>query len=137
MKQREQTRGREIPQKYSIGIKKHIVERIERGELSKEEARRHYRIAGKSTVLNWCRKYGTLQNIGLRNEIMLMTEETKNKALERRIEQLEKQLKDAELKAYVFEVMIDMSEKEFGIEIKKNAGMELLKQSRKPNKRHR
>jgi vacuolar-type H+-ATPase subunit E/Vma4 len=39
--------------------------------------------------------------------------------LKRRIEELEKQLKDAELKAIAFSTMVDIAEKEFKIPIRK------------------
>ena len=42
-----------------------------------------------------------------------------NLQLKKRIAELEKQLKDAELKAIAFSTMVDIAEKEFGIPIRK------------------
>lgn len=48
------------------------------------------------------------------------TEETfENPQLKKRIEELEKQLKDAEMKALAFSAMVDIAEKEFKITIRK------------------
>jgi cell division septum initiation protein DivIVA len=42
-----------------------------------------------------------------------------NLQLKKRIEDLEQQLKDAEMKAIAFSTMVDIAEKEFNISIKK------------------
>ena len=47
------------------------------------------------------------------------TESFENLQLKKRVEDLEKQLKDAELKAIAFSTMVDIAEKEFNIPIRK------------------
>ncbi|MBU1045081.1 MAG: hypothetical protein KJ915_11875 [Candidatus Omnitrophica bacterium] len=47
------------------------------------------------------------------------TESFENLQLRKRVEELEKQLKDAELKAIAFSTMVDIAEKEFNIPIRK------------------
>ena len=47
------------------------------------------------------------------------TESFENLQLKKRIEELESQLKDAEMKAIAFSTMIDIAEKEFSIPIRK------------------
>ena len=47
------------------------------------------------------------------------TESFENLQLKKRVEELEKQLKDAELKAIAFSTMVDIAEKEFNIPIRK------------------
>ena len=43
---------------YSLSLKLQIVQAIEQGELSTTQAQRPYGIQGRSTVVNWLRKYG-------------------------------------------------------------------------------
>jgi transposase len=47
------------------------------------------------------------------------TESFENLQLKKRVDELEKQLKDAELKAIAFSTMVDIAEKEFNIPIRK------------------
>lgn len=47
------------------------------------------------------------------------TESFENLQLKKRVEELEKQLRDAELKAIAFSTMVDIAEKEFNIPIRK------------------
>lgn len=87
-------------------------------------------------LLRWMRELGydtesKLRNVTIvsRQLITSMDEEEKHIAsgeksfetiqLEKRIAQLEQQLKDAELKAIAFSTMVDIAEKEFKIPIRK------------------
>lgn len=56
------------------------------------------------------------------------TESFENLQLRKRVEELEKQLKDAEMKAIAFSTMVDIAEKEFNIPIRK-------KHNTKPSKK--
>jgi hypothetical protein len=47
------------------------------------------------------------------------SESFENLQLKKRVEELEKQLKDAEIKAIAFSTMVDIAEKEFNIPIRK------------------
>jgi transposase-like protein len=63
---------------YSMSLKLQIVGEIERGELSATSAQQKYGIQGRSTVINWLRKYG---NFDWENKIpshMSKTPRTKN-----------------------------------------------------------
>jgi len=57
---------------YSMSLKLGIVQEVESGQLSVTAAKRKYGIQGRSTVLNWLRKYGSFdwekKNITLRSE---------------------------------------------------------------------
>ena len=52
-------------------------------------------------------------------QINTLDESFENLQLKKRITELEKQLKDAELKAIAFSTMVDIAEKEFKIPIRK------------------
>ena len=91
-------------------------------------------------LLRWMRKLGYDTGIKTRisnfvsNPIQMkkpvnnQTESFENLQLKKRIEELEKQLKDAEMKAIAFSTMVDIAEKEFNIPIRK-------KHNTKPSKK--
>jgi transposase len=55
------------------------------------------------------------------------TESFENLQLKKRVEELEKQLKDAEMKAIAFSTLVDIAEKEFNIPIRKKHNTKPLK----------
>ena len=93
-------------------------------------------------LLRWMRKLGYDTGIKTRrpNFVLNSIEMKKNKAqdnttesfenlqLKKRVEELEKQLKDAELKAIAFSTMVDIAEKEFNIPIRKKLNTKPSKQ---------
>ena len=76
---------------YSTSFKLHVVQEIERGELSMTSATRKYGIQARSTLRNWLRKFG---NFDLENQMpsrMPKSAEQKISELEQQIRLLEKQ----------------------------------------------
>jgi len=55
----------------------------------------------------------------MKDKTNLSSESFENIQLKKRIEELEKQLKDVEMKAIAFSTMVDLAEKEFKISIRK------------------
>lgn len=113
---------------YSMSLKLQIVQRIERGELSVTAAQRAYGIQGRSTVVNWLRKYGgfdwgnqTPSNMPKSPEQKMMELEAKVKLLEKQKALLEKRAEIADSKAIIFDMMITPAEQEYQIDIRKNA----------------
>lgn len=45
---------------YSLAFKLQIVDEVEKGHLTYKQSQRKYGIQGRSTVLSWLRKHGTL-----------------------------------------------------------------------------
>ena len=119
---------------YSLSLKLQIVGAIERGELSTKSAQRKYGIQGNATVINWLRKYG---NFDWENKIpshmpktpeqKIMELEAKVKLLEKQKAFLEYQSHVADKKVIIFDMMIDLAEKEYQIEIRKNSSPEQSK----------
>lgn len=90
-------------------------------------------------ILNWMRKLGYTRGIKIRspnivsnyismrkikmekpvNNAITENQNFENLQLKKRITELERQLKDAELKAIAFSAMVDIAEKEFKIPIRK------------------
>jgi transposase len=100
-----------------------VVEQVEHGELTYKEAQKRYGIQGRSTVLIWLRKHGHLDWYTLSSSDLMSTEMTKKPSLpqtpEQRIKALEAELKDANLKAQLFEAMLEIIKTEYGVKLPK------------------
>jgi len=112
---------------YSQSLKIQIVQQVERGELSVKGAQRKYGIQAYSTLLNWLRNYGkfdwenqTPSNMPKTPEQKIMELEAKVKLLEKQKSLLEQQAHIADSKAIIFDMMINLAEKEYKIDIRKN-----------------
>jgi len=127
MKEHKETEYVKRTQKdYSMSFKLQVVREIERGELGIKAAARKYGIQAHSTVSNWLRKYGTFDwenqtpsNMPKTQEQKLLELEQKVKLLKKQKAFLEKQVETADKKAIIFDMMIDLAEKEFNIPIRK------------------
>lgn len=112
---------------YTLSLKIQIVKEIESGELSVTQSRKKYGIQSHATVLGWLRKYGnfdwenqTPSNMPKTPEQRIMELEAKVKLLEKQKAQLENQNHISDSKAIIFDMMIDLAEKEYNIDIRKN-----------------
>ncbi len=112
---------------YTLGLKIQVVKEIESGELSTKAAQRKYGVQARSTIVGWLRKYGnfdwenqTPSNMPKTPEQRIMELEAKIKLLEKQKAQLENQNHISDSKAIIFDMMIDLAEKEYKIDIRKN-----------------
>lgn len=113
---------------YTMSFKLQIVQEIERGELSTHAACRKYGIQSRSTIVLWLRKFGnfdwenqTPSNMSKSPDQKIMELEAKVKLLEKQKTFLEQQSYVADKKAIIFDMMIDIAEKEYQIDIRKNS----------------
>ena len=111
---------------YSMSFKLQVVQEVERGEMSFTGARRKYGIQGSHTVVTWLRKYGnfdwknqTPSHMPKSQEQKILELEQKVKLLEKQKAFLEHQIDRADRKAVLFDMMIELAEKEFNIPIRK------------------
>ena len=108
---------------YTMAFKLSVVEQVEKGELTYKEAQDRYGIQGRSTVLNWLRKHGQMDWHKLGGSDVKRTDLMNEKKLpltpEQRIKELEMQLKESNLKAQLFESMLDIIKTEYGISVPK------------------
>ncbi len=114
---------------FSDVLKRRIIQEVLSGSISKEGARRQYRIRGKSAILKWMRKFGYASNfdsITFRMKSKELPEYPEQ--LKRRIVELEKALEEAKLSSKFYSTMIDIAEKEFKLPIRKKS---VTKQSKK------
>ena len=108
---------------YTLAFKLSVVDQIEKGELTYKEAQRRYGIQGRSTVLVWLRKHGqqrwgTMASSACMNHLS-NPGTSKPSTPEQRIKELEVQLKDAQEKAQLFEAVLDVLKKDYGVRVVK------------------
>lgn len=115
MKQKGPVRIRRTQRDYGIAFKLQIVSEVEKGELTWLQAQRKYGIQGKSTVLVWLRKHGTLDwTLPKVHDLS-----SKEKTPEQRIKELEAALEVEKQKNLLLSTVIDVAEKQYGLAIRK------------------
>ena len=127
---------------YSLSFKLQVVEEIESGRLDRLSAHLKYGIQARSTITNWLRKYGTFDWNDLSITTVSKTPEQRIKELEAKVKLLEKQKARAEhlaeradKKVIIFDMLVELAEKEYDIAIRKNYTPELLNASTKSKKK--
>jgi transposase-like protein len=100
---------------YNLGFKLAVISQVEKGELTYKQAQKKYGIQGRSTVLVWLRKFGNLDWSKPNLLFMSKSKETPAQIIKR----LEKELADEKLKNMVLNTMIDISDSQYGTQIRK------------------
>ena len=114
---------------YSHTFKLSVVKEYESGGITLGALKRKYGIQGESTIRNWIEKFG---NFDWQNRTgNYMQKKTKDQellelrqkvlTLEKKNARLEKELEEKEQKVAFFDLMVDMAEKEFNIDIRKKS----------------
>jgi transposase len=124
MKKREKQITRRSQRDYSLAFKLQVVQQVEKGELTYKKAQHHYGIQGRSTVLVWLRKHGTL-DWTLPKQYTV--ENDRDLTPEQRIKQLEAALKDEQDRNLIYKTMFDILQKEHDVALPKKS---LPKQSK-------
>lgn len=113
---------------YSMSFKLQIVQEIEQGRTSISQVKKDYAIQSRSTIVQWLRKFGNFDWDNQTPSVMPKSPEQKIMELEAKVKLLEKQKSFLEQQAYVadkkaiiFDMMIDIAEKEYQIDIRKNS----------------
>jgi len=108
---------------YSKAFRRQIVREFEQGGITKQGLKRKYHIGGKSTVLQWCRKYGRLAypSTGTRGRPLQDPQQ-------RRIKELERKLKASQEKILVYEKLIEITNRELGEDVRKKIATKLSEQ---------
>jgi transposase len=127
---------------YSMSLKLQIVRAVEQGSLSITQVRKQYGIQSHATVLSWLRKFGNFDwenqspfNMPKSPEQKIMELEAQVKLLEKQKAVLERHAYVADKKAILFDMMIDLAEKEYHIDIRKNSTPEQSTISEQKNKK--
>lgn len=123
-------RKRGAAPRYSEFFKRKVVWEFEAGGISKEKLQKKYGIRGHSTVLKWCRKYG---KFGGGNKPVAADKIMKDPQ-QQRIKELEKKLKEAEIKLKVYDKLIEVTNRELDADIIKKIEAELSRSLQKKSK---
>ena len=129
MENHEESRYVKRTQKdYSMSFKLQIVQEIERGQLTTTEATKKYNIQCRKTVVEWLKKFGNFDwenqtsfTMAKLPEQKIMELEAQVKLLEKQKAFLEHQAFVADKKAILFDMIIDLAEQEYHIDIRKNS----------------
>ena len=115
--------GKRTQRDYTLAFKLAVVDQVEKGELTYHQAQQRYGIQGRSTVLVWLRKHGRQDwgrlegSLNRRSDPVGKTDQPLTP--EQWIKELETQLKHANEKAQLFEAMLDVIRKEYGVKLPK------------------
>ena len=129
MKAKENQRVKRTQRDYTMGFKLRVVDEVEKGETTYKQAQALYGIQGRSTVLTWLRRYGTLNwsKPMVHSRKAPKTKETPAQKINR----LEKALRDEKIKTMLLTEMIDIADSELGTSIRKRLTPELQELSNK------
>lgn len=129
MKDKPNKRKKRTQRDYNLGFKLAVVSEVEKGHYTYKQIQKVYGIQGRSTVLVWLRKYGTLDWNKPKTTILPRAKETPAQKIKR----LERELEDERLKNLLLNTMIDVSDKQHGTSIRKKL---LSQQSKSSNKKN-
>ncbi len=109
---------------YSDDFKLKVINEVLSGQYTKEEARRVYKIGGKSAILYWIRKYSnsSYRQDKICEETHYSKEMKPLSKEELRIQELEKALERESLRGDLLEKIVTIAEEQFNIEIRKKYG---------------
>src|ERR1044072_6877583 len=103
---------------YGMAFKLGVVSQVEKGELTYKKAQKLYGIQGKSTVLVWLRKHGTL-DWRYPERRQSMSEKKVGETPAQQIKRLERELSDERLKNEIFSEVLELVDQEKGTSYRK------------------
>ena len=118
---------------YTLAFKLAVVEQVEKGELTYKQAQARYGIKGRSTVLVWLRKHGRQSWSRAASSAAMPPDKLPTPLTpEQQIKLLQTQLQEANEKARLFEAMLEVLQKDYGVRVvKKRSGKSSRKSSSK------
>ena len=122
--------SREPYKRKSIAEKRKIVQEVQSGLIGQRAAARKYGIS-RQALIRWLNDFAfaNLKPKELADEtITSMTENTKTKILARQVQELTKALEKAQLKITGLQTLIEVSEQELQIKIRKKPGTKQSKE---------
>lgn len=128
MKNKKDKGKKRTQRDYNLGFKLSVVNQVEKGDMTYKQAQKAYGIQGRSTVLVWLRRHGSLDWRFPINRQMPKSKETPAQKIKR----LERELEDERLRTKILNTMIDISDEQYGTSIRKKY---LPKQSKDSSKK--
>lgn len=117
---RKLKRGRK--DQYAIGFRQKVAKEYIHGDQSYAQVGIRYGI-DRTTVHYWVKRYYPELRFGEQKPVDMTEGEQKElEALRKQNEDLKKKLEYSEMKAHAWEIMVDIAEKQLGIDIKKKSG---------------
>lgn len=105
---------------YTLAFKLAVVEQVEKGELTYRQAQARYGIQGRTTVLVWLRKHGRQGWSGAASCGAMPRDKPPGPLTpEQQIKALQVQLREANEKAQLFEAVLDVLKKDYGVRVVK------------------
>ena len=127
MKETTNKRIKRTQRDYTLGFKLAVVAQVEKGEMTYRQAQAAYGIQGRSTVLKWLRKHGSLD---WRNpQRYAMTNPKIEETPAQKIKRLEKALADERLKNEILSRMITIADEQYGAALRKKYSARQSKKS--------
>ena len=127
MKEKENGYVKRTQKDYSMSFKLSVVREVETTDIGLCAVTRKYGIQSESTVKRWMEKYGTFDWTNIKGGNMpkskdqeLLELKEKVKMLERKNARLEHELEMKDHKVALFDLMIDIAEKDLKVDIRKN-----------------
>ena len=127
MKEKENGYVKRTQKDYSMSFKLSVVKEVETTDIGLCAIARKYGIQSESTVKRWMEKYGTFDwtnikggNMPKSKDQKLLELQEKVKMLERKNARLEHELEMKDHKVALFDLMIDIAEKDLKVDIRKN-----------------
>lgn len=127
MKEKENGYVKRTQKDYSMSFKLSVVKEVETTDIGLCAIARKYGIQSESTVKRWMEKYGTFDWANIKGGNMpkskdqeLLELQEKVKMLERKNARLEHELEMKDHKVALFDLMIDIAEKDLKVGIRKN-----------------
>ena len=108
---------------YEVAFRRWLVREIEEDRMSVAEAveRFHFNPEnGRTLIYQWRQKYAPQMVVNL--PVMTEKERQKMEALQKRLQQTEQQLQDAQMKNIALETLIDVAEDQLKLSIRKKPG---------------
>jgi len=115
MNSKENKRVKRTQRDYNLGFKLALVSEVEKGNYTYKQIQKTYGIQGRSTVLVWLRKYGTLDWSKPNLHSMPKSKETPAQKIKR----LERELSDEKLKNKLLNTIVDIADEQFGTSMRK------------------
>ena len=127
MKEKENGYVKRTQKDYSMSFKLSVVREVETTKIGLCAIARKYGIQSESTVKRWMEKFGTFDWTNIKGGNMpkskdqeLLELQEKVKMLERKNARLEHELEIKDHKVALFDLMIDIAEKDLRVDIRKN-----------------
>lgn len=117
---------------YNLGFKLSVVSQVEKGEMTYKQAQKSYGIQGRSTVLVWLRKHGTLDWSNPIKHAMKSPKQSETPA--QKIKRLERELEDEKIKNSIMNSMIDVFDNQYGAGLRKKFSPEQSSNNNKKKK---